>query len=46
MKKFYEAPVAEELLAEAAALLNEEDYGPLLSGGSDESKEDLDWDLL
>ena len=43
MKKFYEAPVAEELLAEAVALLNTD---VLLSGGSDESGEDLDWDLL
>lgn len=43
MKKFYEAPVAEELLAEAAALLNSD---VLLSGGSDESGSDLDWDLL
>lgn len=43
MKKFYEAPVADELLAEAAALLNAD---VLLSGGSDESGDDLDWDLL
>ena len=42
MKKFYEAPVAEELLAEAAALLSSD---PLLSG-SDESGDDLDWDLI
>ena len=43
MKKFYEAPVAEELLAEAAALLNSD---ALLSGGSDDSGADNDWDLL
>ena len=41
MKKFYEAPVAEELLAEAAALLNSD---VLLSGGSDNSGDDLEWD--
>ena len=42
MKKFYEAPVAEELLAEAAALLNAD----VLLSGSDESGDDLNWDLL
>ena len=42
MKKFYEAPVAEELYAEAPELLN----SVLLSKDSDESGEDLEWDLL
>lgn len=42
MKKFYEAPKAEELLAEAADLLNAD----VLLSGSDESGEDLDWDLI
>ena len=42
MKKFYEAPTAEELLAEAVALLNADG----LISGSDESGEDLDWDLI
>lgn len=43
MKKFYEAPVAEEIYADAAALMND---GFTLSGGSDESGEDLSWDLI
>ena len=42
MKKFYEAPVAEELYADAPALMN----NIFLSSDSDESKEDLNWDLL
>ena len=42
MKKFYEAPVAEELYADADALLN----NVFLSKNSDESGTDLDWDLL
>ncbi len=43
MKKFYEAPVAEELYADAPALMNNDVF---LSSDSDESKEDLNWDLL
>ena len=42
MKKFYEAPVAEELYADAPALMN----GFALSGNSDESGQDLSWGLL
>lgn len=41
MKKFYEAPKAEELYTDASALMNT----PLASG-SDKSEDDLDWDLL
>ena len=42
MKKFYEAPVAEELYADASALLN----NIWLSSNADESGTDLEWDLL
>lgn len=47
MKKFYEAPVAEELYADAPALMN----GAELSGDSDVvtsdgSGQDLPWGLL
>ena len=42
MKKFYEAPAADELFADAPALLND----AFLSSNSDESEADLDWDLL
>lgn len=42
MKKFYEAPSVEELYADARALMSD----ATLSGGSDESGDDLDWDLL
>lgn len=40
MKKFYEAPVAEELYADAANLMS-----LLGSTDSDKSGEDVDWDL-
>jgi len=39
MKKFYEAPAAEELVIATQDVM-------LMSTGSDESKGDLDWDLL
>ena len=42
MKKFYEAPSVEELYADAHALMSD----ITLSGGSDESGDDLNWDLL
>ena len=42
MKKFYEAPVAEELYADAPALMN----GAPLSGDSDGSGQDLSWGLI
>ncbi len=42
MKKFYEAPIMEELYADASALMNDIS----LSGGSDNSGDDVDWDLL
>lgn len=43
MKKFYEAPAADELYADAPAVM-----GDMLnaSSGNDESGSDLDWDLL
>ena len=44
MKKFYEAPAVEELYADATALMN--DDGFKLSGNSDESEQDVIWDLL
>ncbi len=39
MRKFYEAPEAEELVIATQDVM-------LMSEGSDDSKEDLDWDLL
>ena len=39
MKKFYEAPEAEELVIATQDVM-------LMSEGSDESKDDIDWDLL
>lgn len=39
MKKFYEAPVAEELVIATQDVM-------LMSTGSDESKDDLNWDLM
>lgn len=42
MKKFYESPVAEELLATAADLMN----GSAEIMAADNSGEDLEWDKL
>jgi len=39
MKKFYEAPEAEELVIATQDVM-------LMSEGSDESKDDIDWDLM
>ncbi len=39
MKKFYEAPEAEELVIATQDVM-------LMSEGSDDSKDDLDWDIL
>ena len=39
MKKFYEAPEAEELVIASQDVM-------LMSVGKDEEKDDLDWDLL
>ena len=39
MKKFYEAPEAEELVIATQDVM-------LMSTGSDESKDDIDWDLM
>ena len=49
MKKFYEAPVAEELYANAPALMTDDIAGSGnedVVSGSDESGQDLSWGLL
>ncbi len=39
MKKFYEAPEAEELVIATQDVM-------LMSEGNDESKDDLEWDIM
>ena len=41
MKKFYEAPIAEELYADAPAVMD-----TLVTSGGDQSGSDLEWDLI
>ena len=42
MKKFYEAPIAEELYADAPAVMQD----ATIASKADQSGSDLEWDLI